>query len=769
MSAPMRPHVILLLVAGLGNDVGSRFTEDVNRNPRSFQGATITGQLVDARTFQPLRGAIVRAARIASNKPDAAPNIGFRTGEDGKFILRGVAPGIVNFYVMKSEYMSGPYASVRPAAGGERIENVVLTVLPAASISGRVVDQSGQPIAGARVLSGILVQGDATKQRTVSSQVTATVTDNDGQYWIGGLAAGEYGVAASPYGQTESTRDPTDPTFGQTITVKLDIGEERIGADLVAELRQMSRPAGAKRLRGTNVVSGRVVDTTGRSVPNAFVVMSPENPDGGFLATTDNAGNFRITDVPSGTFGIGATAPGFRMAPQLRTEPPLTPMTVEVKDGSATNGVVLTLRRGAVISGAIIDEFGDPVFAAVTIVGPYRSDVGVSGRSITADARGRYRVTELLPGEYLLSVQTPAATEVHFEDQPGHESVLASAPVFYPGVPRASLASRVAVGEGDESTGVDIVLRPVPVAQINVTITASRPVSGIQLQYIPLDNLIAIRKTSELTGSTATLDVAPGRHRLLAWANLAPPADKQVRLWSLADVDADPLLPATVNMALEPGASISGRAVFENAIGASRLGVGISLLSVQQLAGSRIGLTPDRATIDAATGRFSIEDVMPGQYVIQAGSLERGNTSWVLKAAAIGGRDVLDQPLALLTPGTEISGVALTLTDRIGEVSGTITDAAGKPATSDWVVLFSTDNKHWYPGSPRTRVVRADAKGAYVVRPLPAGSYILALSQDTLTQDENLELTLRALATAGVRVTIAEGERKVQDLRSRRR
>ena len=159
---------------------------------------------------------------------------------------------------------------------------------------------------------------------------------------------------------------------------------------------------------------------------------------------------------------------------------------------------------------------------------------------------------------------------------------------------------------------------------------------------------------------------------------------------------------------------------------------------------------------------------MPGQYVIQAGSLERGNTSWVLKAAAIGGRDVLDQPLAL-TPGTEISGVALTLTDRIGEVSGTITDTAGKPATSDWVVLFSTDNKHWYPGSPRTRVVRADAKGAYVVRPLPAGSYILALSQDTLTQDENLELTLRALATAGVRVTIAEGERKVQDLRSRRR
>ena len=102
--------VILLAFADLGflfarQDLGTSVESSAKRNPRSFsagQGATITGQLVDARTFQPLRGAIVTAARVATGKPDALPNIGFRTGEDGKFVLHGVAPGIVNFSVSKA-------------------------------------------------------------------------------------------------------------------------------------------------------------------------------------------------------------------------------------------------------------------------------------------------------------------------------------------------------------------------------------------------------------------------------------------------------------------------------------------------------------------------------------------------------------------------------------------------------------------------------------------------------------------------------------------
>jgi protocatechuate 3,4-dioxygenase beta subunit len=766
----MKEIFIAVILLALGNDLGGLSAQDPTGPPRSFQGATITGQVVDARTSQPLRGAIVRAARIAVDKPGAASNIGFRTDEDGKFILRGVAPGVVTFHVVKAGYVPGPYTSARAAADGERIDNVILSVPPAASISGRVVDESGQPVIGALVATGIPMKSDVKTERTLNSLSIAGVTDDDGQYWIGGLAAGDYMVAANPYGEVGVAQDPADRPGAQTITVKLDVGEERTGADLVVKLRATNTaPVLPKAQQGTSIVSGRVVDTRGRAVSNSIVALgSVEAASAGtrfvpsFIVSTDSAGNFQVANVPAGTFGISASAPGFPVALQLQGQPTLTPMQVAVKDGSATTGIVLTLRRGAVISGTITDEFGDPVWASVTISGPYRSEAGAQGRTITADARGRYRVTGLLPGEYLLSVQMPAGTEIHFESQPGQESVLAPARVFYPGVPRAGLASNVAVAEGEETAGIDFVLQPIAVASINVTITADRPVNEIQLHHIGLDDRLAIQNTTIVRGSTATLDVAPGRYRLLASVDVT----SEVRLWSLVDVDADPLLPATVNMNLEPGANISGRVVFESTTNTSHQEAGPSLLLIQRVPGTKM-LSPGNATFEAATGAFSWQGLMPGRYILQAGSAERGPKSpWMLKAATIGGRDVLEQPIDL-NPGIEIDDVVLTVTDRIGEVSGRITDAAGKPATSDWVVVFSADSKHWYQGSRRTRVVRPDEKGGYVVRALPAGSYIVALSSTPVSQGDDLSLLLQTLAASGVRVTLAEGEKKVQDLRRR--
>src|SRR5262245_37614000 len=188
--------VIVASVASLlagGEDLGFRFTENVKRAPRS--GATITGQVVDARTFQPLRGAIVSAARVPTDKPDAPPNIGFRTAEDGKFVLRGVAPGIVNFFVSKAGYVPGPYASVRPAASGEQIDNVVLTVPSGASVGGRILDESGEPVAGASV--AVQPINEVQVQPSMRSQLRpwSVPTDDDGRYWIGGLPAGEFAIS----------------------------------------------------------------------------------------------------------------------------------------------------------------------------------------------------------------------------------------------------------------------------------------------------------------------------------------------------------------------------------------------------------------------------------------------------------------------------------------------------------------------------------------------------------------------------------------------
>ena len=97
-----------------------------------------------------------------------------------------------------------------------------------------------------------------------------------------------------------------------------------------------------------------------------------------------------------------------------------------------------------------------------------------------------------------------------------------------------------------------------------------------------------------------------------------------------------------------------------------------------------------------------------------------------------------------------------------------LTDAADKPSRDDLVAVFSADKRHWWRGSRRIRLVRPDAKGVYKVRPLPPGAYIITLLADAIPETELLS-KLPGLASTGTRVTIAEGEQKVQDLRSARK
>jgi hypothetical protein len=139
----------------------------------------------------------------------------------------------------------------------------------------------------------------------------------------------------------------------------------------------------------------------------------------------------------------------------------------------------------------------------------------------------------------------------------------------------------------------------------------------------------------------------------------------------------------------------------------------------------------------------------------------------MLKAAILGGRDVLDVPIEF-GPGEEITDARLTVTDRISELTGKVSGASDRQIGDESVVVFSADQRHWWAGSRRTRVVRPDAKGLYTVRALPPGAYIVTLLPNPVAQDELLS-RLPALAGTGVRVTIGDGERKVQDLVSRRR
>jgi hypothetical protein len=196
-----------------------------------------------------------------------------------------------------------------------------------------------------------------------------------------------------------------------------------------------------------------------------------------------------------------------------------------------------------------------------------------------------------------------------------------------------------------------------------------------------------------------------------------------------------------------PPADMSGLQVNVNPVNAFDFG--------RQLASSA------RGTVDA-NGRFTITDVLPGAYRLFAGA--PGRAGWMLQSAVVSGQDVLDQPLEV-KPGQNVRNVVLTFTDQPSELSGAIVNEKGEAALEHTILLFSADEKHWSQGSRRIRTIRATPDGRFTFRSLPAGDYRLAAFLDAEPGSWYDPEFLEQLRSASLPLSIAEGERKIQDLR----
>jgi hypothetical protein len=101
-------------------------------------------------------------------------------------------------------------------------------------------------------------------------------------------------------------------------------------------------------------------------------------------------------------------------------------------------------------------------------------------------------------------------------------------------------------------------------------------------------------------------------------------------------------------------------------------------------------------------------------------------------------------------------------------LSGHLLDSLGRPAPGYYVVVYSTDRAMWGQ-SPRRKPapVRTTADGSFKFTGLPAGKYYVA----TLTEVDQTDLTdstfLQSLIPSAIQVTLADGEKKTQELRLR--
>ena len=125
----------------------------------------------------------------------------------------------------------------------------------------------------------------------------------------------------------------------------------------------------------------------------------------------------------------------------------------------------------------------------------------------------------------------------------------------------------------------------------------------------------------------------------------------------------------------------------------------------------------------------------------------------------MGGQDALDTSVDI---PASLSDLTIVLTDRVSELSGKA-DAAFSDST---IVLFSANREHWYGQSRRILTARPGRDGAFTFPRVPPGDYALAAVDDVEPGEWYDPSFLQRLLPSAIKLTIAEGEKKVQDLKS---
>jgi hypothetical protein len=221
------------------------------------------------------------------------------------------------------------------------------------------------------------------------------------------------------------------------------------------------------------------------------------------------------------------------------------------------------------------------------------------------------------------------------------------------------------------------------------------------------------------------------------------------------EMTIDGVAPATIDVPVERGAQLVGRIVFDGQgkppnVTASLRAPGGGFVSVAALA------RPD--------GLFSLSGITPGEYMLDIPPIITHESGWMPTSIILEGRDVVDSPIRLAAD--TITNVTVTLSNRSADLSGRVTDADGRPQPDLTLVVFSTDRLHWYRGSRRLQQALPDARGDYRLAGMPPGEYWLAAVSGGLDFPNGLVAGLTDLTSAAIKITLAPGEQKRQDLRT---
>jgi hypothetical protein len=502
---------------------------------------------------------------------------------------------------------------------------------------------------------------------------------------------------------------------------------------------------------GTSAIQGRVLAAdTGGPVRRAQVRAQSNVGRGAQLVTTDGDGRFELRDLPAGRWLVSVSKGGYISQQFGQREPFDAPTPIELAEGQRVSAD-FSLSRGGVVTGQIFDEFGDPITGARVQV--LRSQMRQGRRQLTpagtsgqTDDTGAYRIFGLAPGDYYVAGNLRAAPI----ESP--EGAVTYAPTYYPGTGMMSEAQRVQVRAGSEQSSLNFVLLPVRAVRVSGTIVSS---SGEPMQAVanllPAGGLeegaaLANAGRADAAGTFTITNVVPGSYVLnVTGRRGAAGAETEMASVPINVGDSDL---AGVTVVTSRGASVRGTVAFE---GASKPAAVTGMrVTAQPLRPGPSGAQPG---IVSDAGTFELAGLM-GPYAIRMDRLPQG---WTVRSMTANGADAADHPVDFR--GSDQIAMRIVLTDRITEITGTVT--SGDKPVDGHVIVFADDPAKWAFPSRYIQSVRASKDGTFAVRALPGGQRYLIAAVASMAQGNQQDPEfLERLKAGATRLSLAEGEKK---------
>ena len=401
--------------------------QDGQQPASALAGIQITGRVVSGDPPVPLSRALVAA--LANGKLVASA----LTDASGRFAID--TPATVTSLVISKQ----GFATTARQTNTNRtpLEPLNIALTRAATVSGRVIDAEGRPIASIGVRAVPL-------KTTGDTQPATAVTDDRGTFRIGGLAPGAYSIVSD--GHPEYQRSLVRSTLSAESVLILQqmpspvsptsnplTFQAREGSETTATLVYRETAVILSYAEVGGVVTGRVVDEAGEPAPGLTVRLSRVGGAGTGAAeisnvprVTDDRGEYRLFHIAAGQYFLlvsdetrnaSINEPSWLPVyyPGSMAAIDAIPLTVGRSQEQAGIDVIFSRSRGTRVSGYVFNAAGQPLRTQVRLAAPSPlSGMQVPTRIALTKDDGAFEFGGVPPGQYTLRASNtqPSATIV---------------------------------------------------------------------------------------------------------------------------------------------------------------------------------------------------------------------------------------------------------------------------------------------------------------------------------------------------------------------